>query len=183
IGFNYPGYTIYKFTSSTGWNTLESVASNIQSYTDTISTDDSIAYAVEAIPPFVCQASKAKNFNSTRSNNQTIKQLSGNDTDTSSSDTSTFVRKNEKHEMNMNVYPNPSSSGEFTLELSSTVPVNSARLKLMSMQGKVIMEKELPQFSEEYTEKIQLKEKANGVYFLQLISSKGSFHKKLIIQH
>ncbi|MFB6306165.1 MAG: SprB repeat-containing protein, partial [Flavobacteriales bacterium] len=91
-GFNYSGYTIYKFTSSMGWNILESVASNVQSYTDTVNTDDSVVYAVEAVPPYICTASKAKNFNSTRSNNQTIKQLSGNDTDTSSNDSSTYIR-------------------------------------------------------------------------------------------
>ena len=48
--------------------------------------------------------------------------------------------------------------------------------------GEVIISEDLEQFIGDYTKKIDLKENAKGIYFLEIKTNSGVVNKKLILQ-
>jgi uncharacterized Ntn-hydrolase superfamily protein len=71
---------------------------------------------------------------------------------------------------NITVFPNP-SNGFFTI----TLPVNHAQIFVMDMLGQVILQTETNRKTEE------IKIEKNGVYTLSVITNKGRFQKKIIV--
>lgn len=76
IGFSFTTYYIYRYTTPIGWEKIDSLASNLTSYTDFSPSAEDLYYQVVAKPPTVCIATKQKNFNSSKSNTSSI-TLSG----------------------------------------------------------------------------------------------------------
>ncbi|MBI4645976.1 MAG: PKD domain-containing protein [Bacteroidia bacterium] len=76
-GFLYDTYYIWRYKASTGWLVIDSISSNLNSYTDTIPGIGTVKYFIEAPSPEVCTASaKAQNHNGSRSNVK-LKNLAG----------------------------------------------------------------------------------------------------------
>ncbi|PCJ86558.1 MAG: hypothetical protein COA57_05985 [Flavobacteriales bacterium] len=69
-GFSFGTYYIYRFSSQNGWEVIDSLPSNLNSFTDTSAGGlTNMNYFVEAKPPSICSATKtAENYNSSRSN-------------------------------------------------------------------------------------------------------------------
>lgn len=68
-GFSFSTYYIWRFKQGTGWVTIDSLASNLNSYTDTTTGTGNVQYFVEAKPGFTCTSViKSENHNSSRSN-------------------------------------------------------------------------------------------------------------------
>ncbi len=68
-GFPFSTYYIYRYKPQTGWNLIDSVPSNLTSYTDyNPPSFYGLQYLVEAVPSDVCSATKSENHNSSRSN-------------------------------------------------------------------------------------------------------------------
>ena len=81
---------------------------------------------------------------------------------------------------NLDVYPNPSRdifSVTFTSEEAQTMTI-----KLVNMIGKEVFTEELAEFVGQYTQVIDMNTQPKGVYFLEILTSKGGINKKIVLQ-
>jgi hypothetical protein len=84
----------------------------------------------------------------------------------------------ENNSSKINIYPNPLSSDEFNLE----IPASSdgiAEIKIMDAAGRIVDEMELKLF-EGTNFKVNMSENSKGLYFVDVITSEGSFVNKLL---
>ncbi|MGC6490217.1 MAG: T9SS type A sorting domain-containing protein, partial [Flavobacteriales bacterium] len=81
---------------------------------------------------------------------------------------------------NLEVYPNPSRdifNVTFTSEEAQTMTV-----KVVNMIGEEIFTEELTDFVGQYTKVIDMNKQAKGVYFLEIITNRKNYYRKLIRQ-
>ncbi|MBL4657939.1 MAG: hypothetical protein JKX73_08065, partial [Flavobacteriales bacterium] len=83
-GFIYGSYYVHRYRPSEGWLLRDSLPSNLSSWTDFSVPQGKVDYIIEAKHPNGCLASKAKNWNSSKSNTSAI-QVAGTMTSTTSS--------------------------------------------------------------------------------------------------
>ena len=81
---------------------------------------------------------------------------------------------------NLDVYPNPSRD-IYNITFTSE-NVQDIRIRVLNIIGEEIMNEDLQRFIGEYTKKINLKDNAKGLYFLEVETNYGKFNKKLILQ-
>ena len=68
-GFSFNTYYIYRYTTPTGWQVIDSIQSNLNSFTDFSPPTSDLWYQVVVKHPSVCAATlKANNYNSSKSN-------------------------------------------------------------------------------------------------------------------
>ena len=75
---------------------------------------------------------------------------------------------NAKNELNLNLYPNPSTNGIFHVDIPS-----AERVELYNLQGQLVSELKL----EDY--KIEIKNVPNGLYSLVIYTNKGLSRTKI----
>tara|TARA_B110000438_G_C15486959_1_gene509757 strand:- start:201 stop:686 length:486 start_codon:yes stop_codon:yes gene_type:complete len=80
----------------------------------------------------------------------------------------------------LNVFPNPSKD-VFNITFTSE-DIQDLKVKILTLVGEVIILEDLEQFVGNYTKKIDLKENAKGIYFLEIKTNSGVVNKKLILQ-
>jgi hypothetical protein len=78
-----------------------------------------------------------------------------------------------------NLYPNPARE-QFTVELI-TNGHGPMQLRLMDAIGKLVVDREIKPINGYYKEEYSLVENATGVYYLQVLSDKGVFTRKLVL--
>ena len=72
-GFSYTFYRVFKDTTNQdNWIKIDSLASNTNLLTDNPVPSTYLRYMVEVVPPSVCVADKAKNYNSSKSNSTNV---------------------------------------------------------------------------------------------------------------
>ncbi|MFH1321411.1 MAG: T9SS type A sorting domain-containing protein, partial [Bacteroidota bacterium] len=72
-GFTFFTYYIYRYTTSTGWEAIDSIPNNLTSYTDFAPPIGNLFYQVLVKSPGVCTSTaKAKDYNSSKSNTSSI---------------------------------------------------------------------------------------------------------------
>ena len=81
---------------------------------------------------------------------------------------------------NFKIFPNPSSD-LFNISFSSN-RVQDLRVKVLNSISEEVMIIELNQYKGEYTEQINLRNNAKGIYFLEIETNYGVINKKLILQ-
>lgn len=80
---------------------------------------------------------------------------------------------------NLSVFPNP-TNGNVTLQIE-TDQANQASLQIISMRGEIIFEE--PSFNTlGYTKTFDLSSYSKGIYYMKVISDKGSIVKKVVLQ-
>ncbi len=70
-GFTYGSYYISRWSPSTGWVNIDTIPSNLNTYTDFSQPQGNVFYSIEAEHPTGCTSTKAQDHNSTRSNRHT----------------------------------------------------------------------------------------------------------------
>jgi hypothetical protein len=81
---------------------------------------------------------------------------------------------------NLDVYPNPSRD-IFNVTFIS-MQAQTMTVKVVNMIGEEIFTDELTEFTGQYTKEIDMGAYSKGVYFLEIINSKNSLNKKIILQ-
>ncbi len=84
----------------------------------------------------------------------------------------------EENDNNIRIYPNPAGN-EFKV-YNLKFKVESSKIELYDLNGRKILEKQIPEGSEEV--KINVSRFHSGVYMCRISTEKGSITKKLIIQ-
>ena len=81
---------------------------------------------------------------------------------------------------NLDVYPNPSKD-IFNITFTSE-QIQDLRVRVLNVVGEEIVSENLQQFVGEYTKQINMKDRAAGIYFLEIITGEIVVNKKLILQ-
>lgn len=180
-GFSYPTFIIWRYEPAGGWVKLDSLPSNLNSYTDFTAPVPivNVFYYIEVVPPSPCVASiknpqPMTNLNTSRSNVYKINP------------TPTSVNPLDVSGLTVAVYPNP-SHGKFTVAAGSN---SKYSLDIYNMMGEKVVEllsggvNGLNSTTQSLNNSItlDLSEANNGVYFLQLRSEDGVVTKKIVLQ-
>jgi len=85
-----------------------------------------------------------------------------------------------EHANDIKFYPNP-SNGKFNIEFLSEKEEN-IDLKVMDSNGKVVYKKKLKNFKGQFSEEIDLKEHADGIYIIDVEKGKEKIRKKILLK-
>lgn len=160
-GFSYPTYYINRWHPTTGWQVIDSVASNLISYTDfNPPGDSSLVYMVTINTPDDCAATKATNYNSSRSNKRGI-----NMPDEEGVGLEELVTE-------VVVYPNP-TDGQVTIIYSENINT----VEVYDLSGKLVYSDSNLQNNKI---KIDLTAFERGVYSFRLITKDQMINGKVV---
>ncbi|MBX7093794.1 MAG: T9SS type A sorting domain-containing protein [Flavobacteriales bacterium] len=167
-GFAMPSfyYRIMRDTSNAGnWVAIDSVPEFTTVYTDlnAMNEGDSLRYFIEVIVPDVCEATRAQNHNSTRSNR--TQPVAGN-----SAGVEEFLDENS-----VNIFPNP-TNGILSVRLNRFE--KEAIIEITDMNGRMIRRSTWTNPVGD----IDVSALESGVYFVRVIRSGVVLNKRFIKQ-
>ena len=168
IGINYTQFYIHRYHPSTGWEVLDSVATNVHNYLDgTYPNVTGLEYSIVVLPDSPCTAEKAQDHNSTRSNAATVAF--------DNAGTGSNVNSNEIN--SLTIYPNP-TNGVFNLSITDSY--ESMRISIMDINGKMIVQH--PIIRGVSQQQLNISNLESGVYFIHAEIDNVNHVVKLIKQ-
>jgi hypothetical protein len=148
-GFAFSTYNIYRGTNNGNMVIINSVANNVNSYTDLTPPGGTVVYMVEAVRPTPC--------------NPTAKQLGFNESTISNIANSGNIGIDEGNSNEfIQIYPNP-ASGNITITLSHAGLLN-AEVEILNSLGQVLFR----DIQSATTQMIDISGFAQGVYLVRL---------------
>ena len=169
-GFDFGTYYIHRYTTSTGWEEIDSMASNLTSWTDPLPPNEDLYYVVVVKHPTGCDPnlSKVLTYNSARSN------VSNRLLPTGITEGGTSLRP-------VQVFPNPYSG---VTQISYTLPEKAdVLLEVFNVLGKkiqVLANGEQKSGAYQYSFSAKELGYSSGVYILKLIAGEDVYTKQLI---
>ena len=161
IGFEYLTFYINRYHPNTGWVVLDSVASNVHTYTDnSYPSLNGLEYDIEVFPTFPCLAEKAQDHNTTRSNRHTIAPPAP-------------PSSIEELLLNARVQPNP-SNGLFSI----IVAASNWSYSILDMNGRLIKNEMVTGNNAE----VSIQDLQTGIYMLQISLEGNTIYKKIVKQ-
>lgn len=166
-GFNYATYYIYRNTWANGWEIIDSIPSNLNSYTDVIPTlinDPGLFYVVVIRKPFGCDTDKkGKTLGRSRSNNSTPDPPSA----------PQGIDLAEQSSGEINFYPVPARAFVNYRQNDGSV---FSRVSIQNLKGVTLLSTKISREG-----KIDLGNLARGIYVITAEGSSGSQVQKLVI--
>jgi len=167
-GFPFTFYKVYRGTTVGGVVVIDSIPSNITTYTDLNPPAGVNYYMIDVIPPGPCNASKVNtNYNSSRSNVADNKIFVGFD-------------ENFRDNINLNIYPNP-NKGNFMIDIR-TIQNDKVNIKVLNNLGVTIYQENNVHINGQYQTYINQNTFNSGIYFVVVQSESGRLVKKVIVQ-
>jgi trimeric autotransporter adhesin len=163
-GFPFLTFNIWRYHTSTGWVKIDSLPSNLHSYTDlNPPAGGTLDYAVEVVKPVGCNSTRSL-INTSRSN---VKNIAA-----------PLVGMEEHSLSYFHLYPNPTQTS-FTIEVQANSKLN-LQMKVMDFRGREVMNEQRVLHSGKNTESIDVAELASGIYFVELRMGQEVLRRKLI---
>ena len=145
IGFSYSSFYINRHHPTTGWVVIDSVASNVHSYTDNnYPSLIGLEYSIGVRPPSNCAATKSINYMSAISNRKLIVNT-----------VPSFIVQHQN--TNLNIYPNPTSD-QITIDIKGYN--GRVNVDVYDLQGRLL--------ETTTNTKVSLKKHAKGIYVLKV---------------
>jgi hypothetical protein len=161
-GFSYSDYSVWRYTTQAGWVLLNTVGLSTLSVSDTPPTVDGLDYMIEIQPPGTCTATKAQDYNSSRSNTTAAKELPD-----------PILQIDNRNAIDLTIYPNP-SNGVFNVIFDE---FSNYTVEVFDMSGQKIFSN----ISATNSMIIDLSNKADGQYLLKIMSENAVVTAKLIV--
>jgi hypothetical protein len=156
-GTAYTSYDLWRYTDTTGWEQVITLPANQQNYTDNIDfSAPGLDYMVEISPADGCMATKAQDFNTSRSNKEKGLFVPGTGTGNSSNGLDEVFGK----DIAVKVYPNPVQDQL----LISLAGASGMQASFQDIQGKVVLTQKLY----EGVTSLDMHALSAGVYFVNL---------------
>jgi PKD repeat protein len=169
-GFSYSSFFINRYHPTTGWEVIDTVPSNLNSYTDaTPPSDSNLVYQVTIEAPGLCSAQKAQDHNTTRSNRASINLP---DEEIENPDAI-----EESLAAQIGIRPNP-TNGIFTLYFDGQA--TERNIEIYDIQGKRLANKLCAK--ENKTIAFDISEFETGMYLIKISSDKETKALRLIKQ-
>ncbi len=160
LGFIFSTYNIYRGTNNSNMTLINSVASNVTSYSDLTPPSGVIYYLVEAVRPTACYPT-AKDYLSTISN---MAYANGSGIDEFNID------------QIMQVFPNP-GTGIFTLSFSYPA-FKYAGIQILNSLGQKVYDA----IQTKPSESLDISGFSKGIYFMEIKVDEKIYYKKLMLQ-
>ena len=128
-------------------------------------TGTKVRYIIEVVPVSVCVATRAKNYNTSRSNPSTTKTVG--------------MYELTNNPFPLNVFPNP-NTGLFTLDMKLNAPTGVS-IDLHRIDGKLILAEQITAKGN-FEKQIDLSDHPKGIYYLQVVTERGVATKKVVYQ-
>ncbi len=170
-GFNVSTYKIWRYSAEYGWEKIHELSSDNTSYTDHDPPGEGLYYYIEVDHPTGCTLDnlKASFLNASRSNRTSTDRARATD-----------VQDLLEKQYGLRVYPNP-SSGIFHLSLN--LPGSEDMdVKVFNMQGKLLFNRQYKNISHRFETEIKLPGFDPGIYLLDIISTRATFHRMISIE-
>jgi PKD repeat protein len=166
-GLSFNKFYIWRYTTSIGWEKIDSIPSNLFSYTDlnapNNTTSPDLYYYVEGGPLTLCDPTRGA-INTSRSNIKSPNSVS-------------IGIKSYGTIAQMSVYPNP-TEGLLTVHMGRALTEN-AQLEVYNSLGALVSGSVLTAGSQDKT--LDLSGLSNGVYFMKVKQSSGHSVQRIII--
>jgi hypothetical protein len=153
-GFSYPSFVIDRFHNSTGWQTIATLPSNLNSYTDNFAPNGNVIYSVWIDAPF-CDPSRV-GVNTSRSNIKNQGLMNGIE---------------ELGKELVRLYPNPAHETIRILGLTG----NINRMEVFDIFGKQVS------LYHSHEGILDVSKYENGTYLLHIISTNNEYWKKFVV--
>ncbi|MCB9198798.1 MAG: T9SS type A sorting domain-containing protein [Flavobacteriales bacterium] len=151
IGIDYTKFYIHRNHPSTGWEIIDSVASNVYTYSDANYPGlTGLEYSIVVLPDAPCTAEKAQDHNSTRSNKVTI----------AGGATPDGIDENGMN--SLVVWPNPNDG---LVNISVADAYGTMEITILDLNGKVV--RNYPVVRGVTNQQLDLQDLGDGVYFLR----------------
>jgi hypothetical protein len=174
-GFDFSTFYIYRIVEDTE-QLLDSLPGDETSYTDLNPPAGDVFYQIEVVHPEGCQATRAVNHNSSRSN-RSMAAPGGDDEE----EEDISVRENISGINSLKVYPNPVKNN---LYISARIEQNlNSQVYLMDMHGRIIFNQEIKSESGVISTSFDTTTLAPGVYFVRIVTDKGVLNRKVVVSH
>ncbi len=164
-GFSFTAYDVYRHTNQDGWQLIQSMPTNLFSFTEVPPSLDGLQYMIGVTPPSTCTSTtgKAQDHNSTRSN----KTASVFDDGTNSVDQ---IQSGN----GLIIYPNP-TIGQLNIVLENQ-DESGFNIQLFDARGELIFNGQ----SFDATYMLNLSEFADGVYTLIIVTNSQTITNRVI---
>ncbi|MBI4649160.1 MAG: T9SS type A sorting domain-containing protein, partial [Bacteroidia bacterium] len=163
-GFPFGTYLIYRHTNQTGWEVIDSMPSNLTSYTDWPPSMGQLYYRISVLKNDSCYSSgDLKEQGGPYS--QSFSNLDDNGIPVN-------IYSTHHNVLNINMYPNPSRD-EVIIE-----GLQAGKIELMNIQGQVIKNIDVSNTKTW----LDISKLSGGVYTMRIITNDGIIVKKLIKQ-
>jgi hypothetical protein len=174
-GYSYDYFFIWRDDPSTGWMKIDSMPSNLTSYTDITPPSIDARYMIEIVPPSPC-VSTMKNGNPTNDLFTTVVKSKSN---IRNNRQNTVAVKNQSLNNNdLKVYPNPATHS-ITIELSNLQPSNlQPTITIENMLGQLLYQSKINQNKSS----INISNFQPGVYLLKVLTEKGLMVKSIVVE-
>jgi hypothetical protein len=170
-GFEFSNFYIYRMADGNE-QLLDSLPGNETSYTDLNPPAGDVFYQIEVMHPEGCEATRAVNHNSARSNRSTATAPGGEDVS---------VIENAAGISVLNVYPNPVKN---KLNIAARIEAGlSAHIYLMDLHGRACFQEQVKSETGLISVTYDTTSLAPGVYFVRMVTDKGIMNKKVVIAH
>jgi hypothetical protein len=163
LGFSFSTYNIYRGTTGGNLSLINSVSSNVTSYTDLTPPPGVVYYMIEVVRPTACTPS-AKTINEFSSSISNVANPNANSIDAFSIDNI------------VQVYPNP-ATGSFTVSFTDP-SFTYSDIKIMDSPGRIVYHS----LQTKPSESIDISNISKGVYFLAIKINERVYYKKLLLQ-
>ncbi|MCD6566178.1 MAG: PKD domain-containing protein [Bacteroidales bacterium] len=167
-GFDFSTYEIYRYSSVSGWEKLDGIASDLTSYTDLTPPSSGLYYyVVKVVRPSSCTSTrKVGTHNSSRSNRTT--------------DQTTGIKSVAGNMSNLGIYPNP-SNGVFTLTFDMKKKEDVA-IRMFDITGRLVHSIQYKNYSGTFRKNLDLSELGSGLYLFQIVSETGIVYTQIVIE-
>jgi hypothetical protein len=168
IGFTYSEHIIWRYHTSTGWVSIDTVPSTQFTYSDlTPPAQDSVEYMIEVVAPYTCNSTRAISQNTARSNRQTVAAPFGNDIDELAYGT-------------LNVFPNP-NEGNFTISFTAAVS-QTMQITVIDLSGKVVYTHQITSNAGQNNLVLNLDKVNTGIYQVMVGNQERMFTSRVIVE-
>lgn len=168
IGFAYTEHIIWRYHSSTGWVSIDTVPNTQFTYSDlTPPAQDSVEYMIEVVAPYTCNSTRAISQNTARSNRQTVAAPFGNDVEELAYGT-------------LNVFPNP-NEGNFNISFTSAVS-QTMQITVIDLSGKVVYTHQITSIAGQNNLVMNLDQVNTGIYQIMVGNTERMFTSRVIVE-
>lgn len=89
--------------------------------------------------------------------------------------------KGEGVDLQLNVFPNPSSNGRFSYTLTTQENQEAVRLNIYNLIGQVVYQKKIEIEDAEYSSSVDLSSRSKGLYFFVLVVGEQKYTRRISI--
>lgn len=166
-GLNFNKFYIWRYTTQTAWEKIDSIPSNLFSYTDLTAPSTAVSpdlyYFIEGGPLTLCDPTRGA-INTSRSNIKSPNSVG-------------LIGLKNQTSWNAFVYPNP-TTGYITVRYDKA-QATDVKIEIMDMLGAVVLSQTVK--AGNLAETIDLTGLSNGVYFMRLNGSQVSTTQRIIL--